>query len=278
MSVIDGQAVNSLVTNSAFLSRLEPTSTVSTVSLLSSGSGPDVGDVQRQINDINSLLGIIDNDDDLLVYTGTLNYLLNQNLKDNVVLLDNQIKVNADDIAAIETAITAIESDITTIETALNNRLTKGASDIFSSFTEKVTPAASDVLLIEDSDDSYNKKWVKVSSLPSGGGGGGALTITGSRGTPQSIVAGNGIAFTGSQARQMWFISGSGGVDVTATPQIAAATTVGQELILFGTSDTDWVLLEPDANLIINGEWYAYNNRSLYLVWDGSAWCELSRS
>jgi hypothetical protein len=40
----------------------------------------------------------------------------------------------------------------------------------FSLFTEKGSPVGADILLIEDSEDSGNKKWVLVSSLPSSGG------------------------------------------------------------------------------------------------------------
>lgn len=41
-----------------------------------------------------------------------------------------------------------------------------------SAITEKTTPVDDDILLIEDSEDSYAKKKVKFSNLPSGGGGG----------------------------------------------------------------------------------------------------------
>lgn len=40
--------------------------------------------------------------------------------------------------------------------------------------SEKVTPHNNDILTIEDSEDSYNKKKVKMSNV--GGGGGGTVT------------------------------------------------------------------------------------------------------
>jgi pectin methylesterase-like acyl-CoA thioesterase len=50
----------------------------------------------------------------------------------------------------------------------VHSGLTRGAADI-NSFTEKATPVSADVLLIEDSADSYNKKKVQVGNLPGGG-------------------------------------------------------------------------------------------------------------
>jgi len=50
-------------------------------------------------------------------------------------------------------------------------QLKRAAGDI-NSFSEKATPANDDVLLLEDSADSYNKKKVKKSALGGGGGAG----------------------------------------------------------------------------------------------------------
>jgi len=49
-------------------------------------------------------------------------------------------------------------------------QLKRSANDIFS-FTEKVVPVSNDIIIIEDSVDSYLKKKVKVGNLPGGGGG-----------------------------------------------------------------------------------------------------------
>lgn len=51
------------------------------------------------------------------------------------------------------------------------------ASEIHA-ITEKTTPVDDDEILIEDSADSYNKKRVKISNLPSGGGGIGSSGAT----------------------------------------------------------------------------------------------------
>jgi hypothetical protein len=108
---------------------------------------------------------------------------------------------------------------------------------------------------------------------------GGALLVTGTRASPSAIIAGTGIAFTGTTARQMWFIQGSGGaVDVSANPQIAAATTVGQELVLVGRSDANTVTLEDGTGLDLNGDITLAASTVLSLVWDGTNWVEMSRS
>lgn len=44
----------------------------------------------------------------------------------------------------------------------------------FQTFSEKITPLGDDLLLIEDSADAFEKKYLKISNLPSSGGGGGA--------------------------------------------------------------------------------------------------------
>jgi hypothetical protein len=83
---------------------------------------------------------------------------------------------------------------------------------------------------------------------------GGALTVTGTRASPSNIVAGTGIAYTGSDARQLWMIQGNaaGINDVSANPQIAAGAA-GRELILIGCSDANTVLLEDGTGLSLNG-------------------------
>ena len=49
----------------------------------------------------------------------------------------------------------------------------KRAAGDFNTFANKVTPSAADIVLIEDSTDSYNKKKVLMSAIGGGGGGSG---------------------------------------------------------------------------------------------------------
>lgn len=126
--------------------------------------------------------------------------------------------------------------------------------------------------------DTTTQRWRMIGG-GGGGGGGGALLVTGTRASPQNVVAGTGIAFTGTDARQSWFIQGnSTGInDITANPQIAAGVTVGQELILVGRSNANTVLLEDGNGLSLNGSYEMGEDSVLYLFWDGSNWVETSR-
>jgi len=103
--------------------------------------------------------------------------------------------------------------------------------------------------------------------------------VTGTRAAPSAIVAGTGIAFTGTKWVNTWFIQGSGGaVDVSANPQIAAATNPGQRLQLIGRSDTNTVLLEDGTGLELNGSWLGKASSVLDLIWDGTNWLEVGRN
>lgn len=55
--------------------------------------------------------------------------------------------------------------------TLLKSDLRDNVPGEISAITEKTTPVGDDVLLIEDSEDTYAKKKLKVSSLPGGGRG-----------------------------------------------------------------------------------------------------------
>ena len=117
--------------------------------------------------------------------------------------------------------------------------------------------------------DGTNTAWGSVSVTPN---------VSGSQASPNAITAAGGIAFTGTNYSNMSFIAGSGGaVTVTATPQIAAAGSVGQMLILLGTSATNTVTLADGNGLGLNGAWVGGNNSSLTLIWNGSVWYEVSR-
>lgn len=103
-------------------------------------------------------------------------------------------------------------------------------------------------------------------------------TVTGSTGTPSSIVAGTGISIS-DVAEETIFIAGSGGaVDISANPQIEASSFVGARLNLIGTSDTNTVTVEnsdglemPYSFVIGSGDWISF-------VWNGTLWVESNRS
>lgn len=105
-----------------------------------------------------------------------------------------------------------------------------------------------------------------------------APTVTGSQASPTAITAAGGISFSGTNYFNINYIVGSpGAVTVTANPQIATGTSVGQQLILIGTSATNTVTLADGTGLSLNGSWVGGNNSSLILNWNGSVWTEISR-
>lgn len=118
--------------------------------------------------------------------------------------------------------------------------------------------------------DGSNVSWSAVSS--------GAPDISGTRASPILITAAGGISFTGSFYDNIKFIAGnSGAIDVTADPQIAVGTLVGQRLLLIGRHATNTVTLEDGTGLSLNGTWVGGLDSVLGLVWDGSFWVESFR-
>lgn len=103
------------------------------------------------------------------------------------------------------------------------------------------------------------------------------LVPNGTVGAPNAITAVGGISIQGIM-REVQFVVGSGAITVTANPQIEVGTVVGQELILFGTSDSNTVTVSNGTGLGLNGACTLRNKASLYLVWNGSIWCEVSRN
>lgn len=80
--------------------------------------------------------------------------------------------------------VVAQPGDYTASDVGLGNvtndaQLKRSAAD-FNTFTEKVSPVAADILLIEDSEDTLNKKKILISNLPSSGGSTSTVTKTAS--------------------------------------------------------------------------------------------------
>jgi hypothetical protein len=105
--------------------------------------------------------------------------------------------------------------------------------------------------------------------------------MTGTYALPQSIIAGTGIAFTGKQPSNIWFVKGSGGaVTVTANPQIAAPAYIGQMLRVFGCHATQTVKLSHGTGLSLLDADVILGDRDsiLFLATDTSTWSEVERS
>lgn len=100
-------------------------------------------------------------------------------------------------------------------------------------------------------------------------------TITGTRASPQNIVAGTGIAFTGVDYINMWFVQGNGGaVTVTANPQIAAGSLVGQRLKLIQRSGSNTLTFSDGTGLqLFTGSLVLSDvDKSADFIWDGTNW------
>lgn len=76
-----------------------------------------------------------------------------------------------------ETGHSHVEADITNLDHDDPDAFHDNVSGEINALTQKSTPAAADVLVIEDSAASYAKRKVPWSSLPSGGGGGSGLSV-----------------------------------------------------------------------------------------------------
>lgn len=105
-----------------------------------------------------------------------------------------------------------------------------------------------------------------------------APSLDGSRASPTSVAAAVGVVFSGSAYENYYFVQGlAGAVTVTANPQIAAGTLVGQRLVIIGRSATNTVTLSDGNGLSLNGPLVLGLDSIATLVWDGVAWTEANR-
>lgn len=110
--------------------------------------------------------------------------------------------------------------------------------------------------------------------------GGGALVASGTPAAPNTITAAGGVSFTYSDGeRQIKYLVGdtSTGTDVTANPQVAAATSTAfnLELYLYGTSNDNSVLFEDGNGLSLPAGRTLYSGSILGLLWNGTLWTEI---
>ena len=138
----------------------------------------------------------------------------------NKYYTDDRVSANAD-VSANTThrnTTTGNPHQVTKSEVGLGNvtndaQLKRAAGDI-NSFTEKTTPANADLILIEDSADSYNKKKVQIGNLPTGSGG--ATTFTGLTDTPSDYTGQQGkVVAVKSTEDGLEFVAASGTGDMT---------------------------------------------------------------
>ncbi len=101
-------------------------------------------------------------------------------------------------------------------------------------------------------------------------------TITGTFGVPIDITAVGGIAVVGAQ-KEIIICQGDGGdINISANPQIAAGTQLGDILKLVFAS-AQRILLEDEDGISQNGAFQGSTNRQIEYFWTGTLWLENSR-
>lgn len=136
-----------------------------------------------------------------------------------------------------------------------DSQLKRSGADI-DSFPELLVPTASDILLIEDSNDLFNKKKIKIGSLPSSGGGGGgkktfSMKINGLYGGSAPInaadgfwIAPNNIQITNAYMYQdLPGTSGTTTLDLKVKPFLSGAFTsvfLTNPSMLFSAGNNAW--------------------------------------
>ncbi len=141
-------------------------------------------------------------------------------------------------------------------------------------FTDAGKPAAGNIGRIIYVTDTARFEFDNGSSWDQIGGG---KLVVSTQGTLTSAAA---ITFSGTTPRRMIKVaSSSGEQDLSAlSPQIQAGVEEGQELILCGTSDTNYIILKNGNGLKLNGDWISAADSMITMVWTNSKWIEKGRA
>jgi len=100
-------------------------------------------------------------------------------IDNHISATSNPHSVTAAQAGAAATVHTHTEADITDLDHTDTSAIHGNVPGEISAISEKVSPISADIIMIEDSADSNNKKRIQVGNLP-GGGGGGLATKSGS--------------------------------------------------------------------------------------------------
>lgn len=105
------------------------------------------------------------------------------------------------------------------------------------------------------------------------------VTVTNTYASPYGAIAGTSIPITAELGDQTKYVAGSGGVVMSANPQIAFGTRNGQRLTLVGTHDTNFVQVKDGNGLDLNGDMILFAKCRLELEFDDDAslWRERNR-
>jgi hypothetical protein len=109
-------------------------------------------------------------------------------------------------------------------------------------------------------------------------------SLNGGSASPQTVTAGGGVVLSSISYQNLAWISAASAITVTKTPSITVGTADGQKLNIYGTSASNTITLQDQANLAssglsLNGNWIGGKDSSLNLHWDASQslWVEDSR-
>lgn len=135
-------------------------------------------------------------------------------------------------------------------------------------------------LLYTKQDSGLTTNWTSISG---GGGGGSAYTAHGNSASPITITAAGGLT-PNSEALQIWYVkatTSAGRMTVTANPQVAAGTSVGQHVEIVIVNATDYPVFSDGTGLSLNGTWPSVGgpllNSTIGLEWTGTVWSESFR-
>ena len=201
---------------------------------LSNGGGttnPDQGDYYRvSVAGSTSLDGISDwGVGDWVIFNGTA--------WDKIDNSESVTSFNGRKGAIVPEAGDYTASDVGLGNVTNDAQLTRAAGD-FDTFTSKATPVAADIVLIEDSADSFNKKKITLTDLLGGGASGSREVLATSSNTV--LTNSDDVAFVGSA---------SGNTDITLP-----AYTEGKVFRIHKLSDANSVTIFPDAGDTIDGQ------------------------
>lgn len=177
-------------------------------------------------------------------------------LTNDIVIYDGNAGVYIVQPGAQVRTVNAQSGDVTLDKTDIglsnvtNDAQLKRSANDFSTFTEKPTPVDADIVLIEDSEDSGNKKRVQLANLLGGGGAGGSTAwIDGDIAPYQGFTNGLETKDFDNVSGQEMFINVIVPESYTPGDQIKLLNTK-----LFINDNTNNVLIKCDTTLFKNND------------------------
>lgn len=123
----------------------------------------------------------------------------------------------------------------------------------------------------------YFSYWATpITGAPSGAGD--YDVVYGTEASPFPISAAGGITPTAFK-RQLWFVQSDGGaITISANPQIAAGSMIGQKVTLMGASAVNTITITNGFGVTSNGAVTLVDDNAITYIWTGTVWRELART